>query len=73
MESVVTMRTENSLITQEIVDEMIQEILKNDIGAKESEQTKTQVEVRLLDLSWLLADRKTFVHFTTVLDLASND
>ena len=29
--------------------------------------------MRLLDLSWLLADRKTFVHFTTVLDLASND
>ena len=27
----------------------------------------------MLDLSWLLADRKTFVHFTTVLDRASND
>ena len=41
MESVVTMRTENSLITQESVDKNIQEILKKDIGAKESEQTKT--------------------------------
>lgn len=37
MESVVTMRTNNSLITQEQVDKRIQAILKDDIGAKESE------------------------------------
>ena len=73
MESVVTMRLEKSLITQEAVDETITQILDNEIGAKETERTKTQVEVRLLDLSWLLADRKTFVHFTTVLDCASHD
>ena len=35
--------------------------------------TKTQVEIRLIDLSWLLADRKTFVHLTTALENASND
>jgi len=29
--------------------------------------------VRLLDLSWLLADRKTFVNYITILEEATND
>ena len=40
---------------------------------EEKEFTKAQVEVRLLDLTWLLADRKTFVDFISILDEASND
>ena len=72
MEPIVTMRMDSSLVTQSDVNCRIQQILEEN-GVAENEMTKTQVEVRLLDLSWLLADRKTFVHFTTVLGNASND
>jgi hypothetical protein len=30
--------------------------------------TKAQVDVRLLNLSWLLADRKNFINFVGTLD-----
>lgn len=29
--------------------------------------------MRLLDLSWLLSDRKNFIHFVSTLESASND
>ena len=72
MEAVFTVRQRSSLITQKEVDDKIQNKLEAD-GHDRTDWTKTQVEVRMLDLSWLLADRKHFVHFMDELSNATND
>lgn len=72
MEPTISMRLHSTLLKQEDVDLKIKELLIEK-KIEEKEFTKAQVEVRLLDLTWLLADRKTFVDFISILDEASND
>ena len=58
----VTMRKKDTIITQEEIDNRIEEVLK-DRGTAKNEFTKAQVEVKILDLSWLLSDGKNFINF----------
>ena len=69
----ITFRASDSLLTLEQCENQIQEILTKKFKINENEFTKAQVDVRLLDLSWLLADRKNFIHFVGTLKDASND
>ena len=47
--------------------------LINDYSIEEKDFTKAQVEVRLLDLTWLLSDRRNFINFVGTLEDASSD
>ena len=72
MEGDFTIRQKSSLITEEDLNKSISKQLKDD-GYEEADFTKTQVEVRMVDLSWMLADRKNFVTFMEELSQATND
>ena len=72
MEGDFTIRQKSSLITEVDLNKSISKQLKDD-GYEEADFTKTQVEVRMVDLSWMLADRKNFVTFMEELSQATND
>ena len=72
MEGDFTIRQKSSLITEVDLNKSISKQLKDD-GYEEADYTKTQVEVRMVDLSWMLADRKNFVTFMEELSQATND
>lgn len=69
----ITFRRPNSLLTQQECEDEISKALVDQYGIEEKEMTKAQVDVRLLNLSWLLADRKNFINFVGTLDDAQND
>ena len=69
----ITFRQSSSLITEKSCDEELVRIFAEEHGIKETNLNKTQVEVRMLNIDWLLADRQTFVNFVFILKNASSD
>lgn len=70
--SLITFRKSTSVITEVETEKKVEEILKGD-GVKKGEITKSQVDVRMLPLGWLLSDHNTFVNFVGILGGASNN
>lgn len=68
-----TFRKNTSRVTQEEISDRIKTHLTNDCGIKLKEVGKTQVEVHMLDLSWLLKGGKNFVNFTSQLGCSSSE
>ena len=70
--TLITFRQRTSIITEEECDEVIKKKLISE-GVEEKEFTKAQVEVRQLNLDWLLSDKKNFVNFVNILQTTSSE
>ena len=70
-EPMITFTQSTSRISQKDIDKILSDKLKEDY--EESDIQKQQVDVRILDISWMLKDRMNFVNFTETLNQASND
>ena len=71
-ESIITFRLATTIITEQMCDEIItKRLLKT--GYSEESFTKAQVEVRILDLSWMLRGKKDFVEFVKILGESGNE
>ena len=68
----ITFRKNTSIITEAECGKLINDILRDE-GVQPNDMTKAQVEVRMLNLSWLLESGKDFVSFVTILEDTSSN
>ena len=61
------------MITPEECEEQVAKKLAREFGAKKDDLQKTQVEVVMLNIGWLTANRKTFVDFVKTLRKSKTD
>lgn len=61
------------MLTEAQCEQILVQKFAIDYGIKKDNLNKTQVEVRMLNIDWLLADRQNFVNFVYKLKDASSD
>jgi len=71
--AIYTFRKNTSRVSPDEINERIENHLIDDYGLKKNQIGKTQVEVLMLNLNWLLKGGKNFVHFTSTLEKSSSE
>ena len=56
-----------SIITEEECDKNVVKKLRREYAVSDDDLSRTQVEVRMLKIDWLLANKQNFVNFVYIL------
>ena len=71
--TIVTLRRSSSMLTESQCEELLVKKFEKEYGIKDKDLSKTQVEVQLLNIDWLLAEKNNFVNFVSILVKNKND